>query len=182
MSKFTDTPAKIVWHYTKVEYLPMIENTGALLPKSEAEYARNTPIVKGVYISSVPLVWFSSDQLWEHATSQLNGTGYRSQNWQKIANEMKAIRYGISVNDTRLINWDKTCELAGANREERRQRKLLIPQARKAGSNPSLWFSSLVAIPLEDLDFEMWLDGCWKKVDRALIRSKLNELGMLTMC
>ena len=171
-----------VWHYTKTEYLPRIEETGALLPKSEAEYACTTPIIKGVYISSVPLVWFSSDQLWEHATSQLNGTGYRSQSWQKIAYEMKAIRYGISINDPRLINWEKTCELAGANREERRQRKMLIPQARKAGSNPALWFSSPVPIPLEDLNFEMWLNGNWKKVDRALIRRKLYELGKLETC
>lgn len=165
---------EIVWHYTRASYMPKIEASGALVPKSEAEFACNIPMLKGMYISSVPLIWFSSDQLWEHSTSQLAAKRY--QTWQQAAYEMGAVRYGISSSDDRLLDWDKTCEISGANREERRQRKKLIPHARKAGSNPALWFSCPVSIPLDELEFEMYLDG-WTPVDRELMRDKLIEMG-----
>lgn len=156
---------EIVWHYTRSEYLPMIEDAGELRPKSELEFAKDKQRLKDTYISSVPLIWFSSNQHWEHSTSQL--IGWRYQNWQELALKHSAIRYGIASSDKRLLDWNQTCEITGSNREERRQRKKLITQARKAGSNPSLWFSSPVAIPLQDLRFEMFIYGGWTSTDSA---------------
>jgi hypothetical protein len=168
---------KFVWHYTKSYYLPLIEGSGFLEPHSEQEFAGKNPLLKGMYISTVPLIWFSSDQHWEHSTSQLADWRYKS--WKEIAFEVSAVRYGISKDDPRLLNWEATCKVSGANREERRQRRKLIPHARKAGSNPALWFSCLEPIPLKDLYFQMWLDGQWTEVERDLLRKKLYQATTL---
>jgi hypothetical protein len=167
-------PNNYVWHYTRACYLLPIEADGHLLPKSELEFAGKNPLLKGMYLSSVPLIWFSSDQNWEHSASQL--ANWRFKSWKETAFEISAMRYGISVDDSRLLNWNDTCELSGSNREERRQRKKLIPHARKTGSNPAMWFSCPDPIPLEDLCFQMWLNGEWSDVDRDEVRDNLLRL------
>jgi hypothetical protein len=166
---------KYVWHYTKAEFLPQIKESGALLPRSEAESnkigARN-----GGAVSIIPMIWFSFNQYWEYSAVQLAGVKWHT--WQEIARRDCAIRFGLCITDSRLLDWEQSCNAAGVNRKERRLRKGRVKLQRKIGSDASKWFASLDPIPLEDLYFQMWLDGKWTEIDSDLVVNRMNQLGL----
>ncbi|KQT42230.1 MULTISPECIES: hypothetical protein [unclassified Methylophilus] len=166
---------KYVWHYTKAEYLPLIKESGALIPKSEAE-SNKIGARKGGAVSIVPMIWFSSNQNWEFSAVQLAGVRWHT--WQQIAAQDCAIRFGLQACDSRLLNWEESCNAAGVNREERRLRKAHVKKQRKIGSDATKWFTSLDPIPLEDLCFQMWLDGKWTELDSDLVINRIKELGL----
>lgn len=155
------TLPEMVWHYSKLDFLDSIEASGELQPRSEAE---SQPHAKksGFKVSQTPLIWFSSDQQWEALCVQTcAGLNKRGVTWQMLAEEQTAIRFGISPNDPRLLDWKATCNASYSNRKERRNMENLAIHAKKAGSDATKWFTSPVPIPLKDLRLQVWVFGSW---------------------
>lgn len=165
-----------VWHYTKVEYLPLIKEAGGLIPKSEAE-SNKIGAINGGVVSIVPMIWFSSNQNWEFSAVQL--AGLRWHTWQQIAEQDCAIRFGLDARDERLLDWAATCHAVGVNRRERRLRKGQVKKQRRIGSDASKWFTSLQTIPLENLHFQMWLNGKWTAIDVERVLETITKLGLV---
>lgn len=162
MSELIINNSGIVWHYTNMNYLEAIEACGELQPRSEAEVYKSATSL-GLSVSIVPFIWFSSNQKWEPLCTQLGGgMSKRQMSWQELACVRKAIRFGISSNDKRLLNWKQTCNAGGTSRQERRLRATLAKQAKKLGSDASKWFTSTQPIPLKDLHLQRWFEGCWR--------------------
>lgn len=159
------TEPQTIWHYTKMDFLGDILDSGALLPKAETETdCARAALKMGMHLSTSPLIWFSSNQYWEASCVQLSaGLNRHGMTWQDLAYEQEAIRFGILNTDSRLLDWNATCIANSANRTDRRRMDKLAIKARKAGSDASKWFTSPVPIPLDDLILQRWIRGRWRE-------------------
>lgn len=126
-----------VWHYTTLSALQPILESGELRPGNHG----------GIY--AVPLLWFSANQEWEPMAASL---------FQRPRASVPALRFGMGLDDPRLHNWRDTLHIAKRNRQQRRQAEAI---AVKNGSSPTDWYTTLCAVPLDQLDYQTWWGGQW---------------------
>jgi len=126
-----------VWHYSTMEFIDGIFESGELRPTNTA----------GFY--AAPLLWFSADQAWEAMAATLFG---------RKRSDCDAIRFGLDCDDHRLMNWLDTCALAKRSRQDRRHAEKI---ASKRGSNPAQWYATTESIAIDTLDFQLWRNGRW---------------------
>lgn len=138
-----------LWHYTPWSYLPKIVENGALRGSNAGAPGE------------VPMLWFSANQRWEPTARKLllSPSGNAEQlTFEQQADLYGAIRFGISADDVRLLNWKSACTAAGTPRESRRE---LERVGKRIGASPSDWFATSAQIPLEELRLQVWV-GKWQ--------------------
>lgn len=138
-----------VWHYTVIEYLPKIHGYGMLLPSNAAAE------------DELPMLWFSANQKWEvTATKPYASASGRmvAPSMQDVLDEGRAIRFGLLRNDPRLMGWRAACKYAGT---PRRLREAMERVGIQQGGSPRDWYAVGDAIPVDDLFFQFFRDGCW---------------------
>ena len=150
----------MVWHYTRRDFLEAIAECEELRPSNR----------HGLY--TLPLLWFSAQQQWEHQATQCGDLSRRwdmskpsSIPWQRTATEHEAIRFGLPAADPRLLNWRQTCIASGMNRE---MRKHIEKLAKVMKSDAGKWLVTTVPIPLGDLCYQVWYQGSWCNADDVI--------------
>lgn len=146
----------MVWHYAPWAYLEEISRSGALKPsnaKAENEH---------------PLLWFSANQKWEPTATKMR----RSENGEAIpltfaeqAESFGCIRFGLPASDSRLLNWPDSCKAAGTPGNLKRG---MENAGRRCGANPYHWFAVSSEIRLNELHFQVWIDGQWHPAPGAI--------------
>ena len=133
------------WHYTTTTFLTKIFESGELRPTNSAE------------LYPVPLLWFSANQKWEPMAATL---------FNRSPEHTNAMRFGLSADDERLLNWKESCLTFGGNRKYRRKVEKI---AKKHGSIPCQWCVTTESIPLAQLHFQIWRLGVWAYVNDAVL-------------
>lgn len=139
-----------VWHYAPWSRLGAIVASGHLRPSNA-----------GGQEDEVPLLWFSANQWWEHTATKmiaLPDGRTRSLSFSEQQEFCGCIRFGLSGNDLRLLNWKKACGIAAIGRDERRA---LERAGRKCGAEPKEWFATSAPVGLNELQFMVLLRGAW---------------------
>ncbi len=92
------------WHYSELSKLAPIWEAQELLPSNTAS------------LYAVPLLWFSKNQDWEPMAALFFGRKRES---------CLAMRFGLDITDSRLMDWHTTCTLARRSRQQRRHAEQL---------------------------------------------------------
>lgn len=139
--------ARTLWHYAPAQYIPAIEQTGALTCSNAGAPGE------------APLLWFSANQIWEPTASKIDG---RNHSWltHKQMQDRGIVRFGVEATDPRLLTWKVACSYAGTPRELRRGMERV---GIKKGANPDHWFASPVPISIDELHLQFWRAG-WHDV------------------
>lgn len=148
--------SKILWHYTVAGYLPAIAGYGLLLGSNAGAPDER------------PMLWFSANQKWEPTATKgvLTPTGkYRQLTFDELVDSTGCIRFGLPADDTRLMDWKSACAFAGT---PRRLREAMERIGTRDGAQPSHWFGTGEAIPLEQLRLQAWADG-WRDADAGVL-------------
>ena len=138
----------MVWHYAPWARLPAIVESGVLRGSNAGADGEN------------PMLWFSANQQCEPtAIKMVRAQGKLVQlTFEQQAETLGFIRFGLPDNDYRLLNWKDSCAMAGTPRETRRT---LEKVGKRRGGNPSHWFAVSSEIRLNELHFQVWIDGQW---------------------
>ena len=153
-----------VWHYTSKAHLPAILKCGELRPSNTLAKDEK------------PLLWFSSNQGWEHTATKYLGNerGEISRlTFEEQARLFGCIRFGLCADDPRLMAWPDACAWAGMTDKTR---ATLEDAGRKVGATPGEWLASYMPVRLIVLTFEEWADG-WIP---GTIRPMREQHGELT--
>ena len=137
---------KAVYHYAPWSYLEAIVDSGSLLP-SNAGAPEETA-----------LLWFSAHSMFEPTATKLcrtATTGWRPLSFDEQRENFGCIRFGLAVNDVRLLPWARACAVAGTSRASQRA---LESYGRTLGAHPEHWFAVVDAIPIVQTTFEVLLD------------------------
>ncbi len=140
---------EIVWHYAPWSYLSKIVGSGYL--KASNVGADN----------ELPMTWFSANQLWENTAAKvfMDSKGNVSRlTFSQQSDIFGCIRFGLSANDDRLLNWKDACAKAGTPRQTRR---LMEKSGVKQGATSSHWYAIQGNVLLSDLSFQVWLNNSW---------------------
>lgn len=139
---------KTFWHYAPWAYLPKMVKDGFLEPRNAG-----AP-------TELPLLWFSRNQRWEPTATKL----IRDPHGQLVkitflqqAELFGCTRFGIAATDERLVGWEETCSTRGLSS---RHKASLEAAGRALGAKPQDWFATTAAVPLRELDFQVWV-GRW---------------------
>ena len=127
---------KMYWHYASWGGLPEMVESGNIRGSDVGAANEN------------PFLWFSRNQLWEPTATELT--------FQEQAERIGCIRFGIASTDPRLLNWKNACSAAGIPTGMRQE---LVRDGRKKGGYPSDWYAVASNIPLDELHFQVWLNG-----------------------
>ena len=144
-----------VFHYAPWSYLPKIVTSGALQPSNAAANGEK------------PMLWFSAHQRWEPTATKmlrLSNGAYRQMTLQEQSDRYGCIRFGLPAADPRLLDWGRTCALAGTSRKVRRNLELA---GKKRGANPQQWFATAQPVSLTELELEVFVEDAWGPADPA---------------
>lgn len=131
-----------IWHYAPLAYAETIAKAGFLLP-SNTRAERETP-----------LLWFSLEPLWEPTAGKLlvNEQGRLGlATWAQQRKVFGVLRFGLSAQDSRLLDWVSACKVA---RTPWKERQRMEQQGRLLGANPRNWWACPQALPVEELDVQ----------------------------
>jgi hypothetical protein len=153
---------KTLWHYAPWAYLPKMVSGGVLQPSNAG-----AP-------TELPLLWFSRNQRWEPTATKLVGDSHG--NLLKISFLQQAqmfgcIRFGIAAGDDRLVGWEEACSTRGVSN---RHKVSLEAAGRALVATPQDWFASRTAIPLPQLDLQVWV-GRWLPAESAAEMARVWE-------
>ena len=141
----------IVWHYTTVQRLNLIAQSGVIQPSAPTRER-----------SEKPVVWFSSKPDWD-ATANLvvttaNQTRRHASTDETIIVGGGLARIGVSA-DLAPYDWKHYKKLSGVSP---RRAKAMYDRATMVGSRPSWWRVSLEAVPRSGWQsVEIWNDFEW---------------------
>lgn len=111
-----------------------------------------------------PMLWFSANQMWEPTATKIL-IGRAGKITRMTQNEQHAvfgcIRFGLPIDDLRLMKWKDACTAAGTPREKRRA---LEKSGRKQNADPAHWFAASVDVAILGLRFQVLLDT-WRDAD-----------------
>ena len=140
------TPNNMVWHYAPWAHLPAIVRSGALTPSN------------AVATEERPLLWFSANKKWEPTATKLLTTsaGLIQMTFKQQAEQFGCIRFGLSADDTRLLNWMEACSAGGTTKEKR---LALEKTGKRMGGDPKHWFAIATEVQLTELHFQLWAEG-----------------------
>jgi hypothetical protein len=146
--------ALIVYHYTKGYHIETIRIVGELRP---------TTI--GVPKGERPILWFSSNPVWEHTVSShlgIQGTRRLGQGLYRIA---------IDTEKTRVYDW---LQLKQLSQMHPRMQDYLEREAVRIGAKPEEWFGTFKPVPREQwVAIEVWPEGePWKLWTPPVHRTK----------
>jgi len=136
-----------VWHYTVWAYLPEIVKWGELFPSNAGAPGEK------------PALWFSAHQCWEPTATKAAISRAGKLIHLSLDEQLQhggGIRFGLRRDDTRLLDWRAACKAIGT---PARMRTALERTGRKQGGNPAHWFATTAAIPLSQLQLQVWRDG-----------------------
>jgi hypothetical protein len=138
-----------VFHYAPGAHLPSIVQSG-MLRCSNAGGAQDEP----------PLLWFSSHPYWEVTATKMVWTGgvARLLSFQEQRSRFGCVRFALSSDDPRLMDWRAACQFAGLHKAARRQ---LEQVGRKRGGDPRQWFALGVPLAIQDLNFQALIGDAW---------------------
>ncbi|MNP26076.1 hypothetical protein D3C76_1189140 [compost metagenome] len=143
---------EMVHHYTtEKHHLPLILASRTLLPSNAG--AENEP----------PLLWFSKAQLWEKTATKMvhSEHGLRLLTFAEQLAKYGCVRFSLSSDDPRLMNWVSACKYAGITSTARRK---LETVGKKRGGSPIDWFATsgdiqLTELRLQRYDGSQWVDS-----------------------
>ena len=139
----------MVWHYAPWAHLSAIVESGALRGSNAGADGER------------PMLWFSANQQWEPTATKMavDMQGNLAQlTFKQQSEKFGCIRFGLPASDCRLMSWKDSCAMAGTPRETRRT---LEKVGKRRGGNPSHWFAVSSEIRLNELHFQVWIDGQW---------------------
>ena len=99
-----DTATQFLWHYTAGVYVPRIVNDSLLKPTNVGAPKER------------PLLWFSSHQAWEPTSTKMVRSQYgkaRVLTFEEQARQFGCVRFGLPIEDPRLMDWPTACQFAG---------------------------------------------------------------------
>jgi hypothetical protein len=106
------------------------------------------------------MLWFSAHPHWEPTatknTVSKDGT-LRRLSFDEQVQHGGCIRFALSAEDARLMNWEAACATAGTPRDMRRE---LERRGRSIGANHAHWFATAVPIALRELQLQVYV-GFW---------------------
>lgn len=138
-----------VYHYTTGHKLPLIEQSGVLLPTSVAISPQEKPVL-----------WFSTNTVYEPTAIKL--ILQEGQPVRPTPGELHELvglyRFSISARDSRLRPLNKLSRLANISSKEVSR---MVASGLRIGAIPSQWYGVLSAIALSELTFESWTGEAW---------------------
>jgi len=144
-----------VWHYAPWIRLRNIVCSGVLKPSNAGAPAE------------APVLWFSADPVCEPTALKAVRTqsGVRLLSFAEHEERFGLTRFGLPVNDLRLLPWESACKLAGIARLEQER---LERSGRALGADPANWFGCLSPVRLQDLHFQVWLRDSWHPAECSI--------------
>lgn len=131
-----------LYHYTTGQKLELIRQSGGLEPSA-----------KGGKPGEPPLLWFSSNPVFEMTSLKLIS---RLGELYALTREEQRLRAGnvrLVLSTTKpLMGWREACKYARISTKER---KAMEASGIRAGANPRHWFATPYGIALESLLIEM---------------------------
>lgn len=154
MSIPAQEPANL-WHYTTGMKIPLILESGAILPIP----------TNGAPTSELPVIWLSRHPIFEPTAAKGcvdSHTGLFRRLTMQETHEMAGGLYRLKVSpdiQTHEMEWFRTN--SGINRKTF---KALAVIAKRQGANPDHWRVSAEPIPLVAIDrVEAWTGSAWEK-------------------
>ncbi len=129
----------IIWHYTTSERLVPILSTGEL---------KTTDM--GVTPGEKPILWFSSNQVYERTAYRLKDNGESFSIREHIENFGGFVRFGIGIPlnaGLEIFPWEGG-KLADEARIPPDERTRLEKTAKPQGANPNEWYGTLKNVPV----------------------------------
>jgi hypothetical protein len=148
----------MVWHYNNWRLMPEVVADQCLRPTN------------GKFASGVPLLWFTTHQLWDRTL---------------VEDVLCSVRFGLRADDGRLLPSWQVFASTGADPEE------FVATLLLTGAERDEWLATAEAVPLGELAFEVLQDGsgdwacflddegrAWKPADpTAVARAYLEDEG-----
>jgi hypothetical protein len=152
-----------VFHYAPWIRLPDIAESGRLMP-SNAGGAPHEP----------PLLWFSSNPVWEPTANKsimVNGTSHEM-TFEQQQQTIGCIRFRLPASDRRLMGWEAACSFAGI---PPRERQALEIAGQQRGASHEHWFAVAEPVPLHEVQLEVLLDQ-WHRGNPAEMARAWSEV------
>lgn len=142
---------EFLYHYTIGSKIPLILNSGHLLP---------TRVGVNESSGEIPVLWFSSNQTWEPTATKMLMIGGRlvTPSVRELAAYVPLFRFrlrGSFGGETGMLPWPALCKVA---RIQRRTANAMVSAGREMGANPAQWWGTLKPIPL--LGSELEIEEC----------------------
>lgn len=144
----------ILWHYTCGIKIQSIISDG-LIKQATAH----------IEPGEKPVVWFSSNKLWEPTASKATMRNNRLYRLTRDETEREASGlFRISVSkETAPHNWDDYVNLSGASSQ---MISLMKKNGYNQGSRISQWFFSFDPVPRSKwISFDQFVNGIWTSID-----------------
>lgn len=138
------------WHYTVGAKMRLIESSGVL-----------KPAVAFVPAGEIPVVWFSSRQVWEPTANKMVALGNGQLvvlNFSETTSQLGGgFRFGLPAHQ--LLPWR---HLRNAARISAATQAQLTQSARRQGADPSSWAGALEAVPVAACRIERLVGLSWE--------------------
>lgn len=163
--KQSETRPSMVWHYTILDAFRSILHDGFIKPATEF-----------VPPGERPVVWFSSNPVWENSAAKGVTEGGR----MRIATfdehvSAGLIRIGVQ-SATAPYRWQETKELSNMDASVAQK---LYRVAIAKGARPGEWYGTFDPVPRDAwVSVEIWRDGEWQRFDTSL--SEVDQAGDAT--
>jgi len=142
------------YHYTIEGKVSLILDSGGLIPTGSALAPREKQVL-----------WFSGNKLYEPTCIKpiIKAGQIEYPNWQTYQSLFKLFRFKL-ISKRHLSGWQSTCKQAKTPAKIRRK----MEQAGRAQKGkPEQWFGTLDAVPLAELQVQVWRDQKWVDADLA---------------
>lgn len=144
--------SQMLWHYTVVERLQRILHSGEIVPPTVGSPRRAKPVV-----------WFSSNPVWEPSANRLwrddiDGRTVRLSKDQTYVLGGGLARIGVA-SDAAPHDWKAYRHLSGISADDA---KTIYDEAVSAGARPGEWFATFDSVPRAKwLAVEIWDNEQW---------------------
>ncbi|MFL9670471.1 hypothetical protein WIX39_026310 [Variovorax sp. AB1(2024)] len=142
----------LAWHYTIGALMPSIAAAGILKPATAGIPAHETPVV-----------WFSTNQIYEPTASKglIGKDGSRRWATLQEMQEFGGGLYRLGIEPNRLLTGAALRLRARINRAEWAR---LCASAKEAHANPNDWFGHIGPMPIDDLLIQFMDGNTWATV------------------